>query len=390
MSHPPDIVETISCLRKETVVPESLSLAEARRIAVASQLRPKALRYRTVLERLGCVQLDTISAVRRAHELTLLARDLEFEEVTRSLDRRRTPVAFEGWAHAMSLLPVSSWPYHARRRRWWREEYEHHPIPESAYEDVRRLVAEHGAVTVSHFPDGAMHRGGSKDMGDSWERRTDHKRAAERMMLVGELVCTHRIGFKRVYQFAEKVIPAKYHWDADEDECHRYLVATALRNLGVATTKDIADYFRLKVATVAQALREMEIERVSVEGWKGAAWIDPNAKRTRVPGADRAVAVSMFDQLVWLRERMERLWGHDWRIEIYVPESKRTFGYYCLPIFVGDDLPGRVALRRNDGHLVVEAVDWDDERADRAHLLAAVDRVATWVDAEPRWAARLE
>ncbi|GAB3238176.1 crosslink repair DNA glycosylase YcaQ family protein [Glycomyces halotolerans] len=366
-------------------MPESMSLAQARRIAVASQLRPKALRYRTVLERLGCVQLDTISAVRRAHELTLLARDLDFDEAVGSLDRRRTAVAFEGWAHAMSLMPVSSWPYHARRRRWWREEHEHLPVPESAYEDVRRLVAAHGAVTVSHFPSGAMHRGGAKNMGDSWNLRTDHKRAAERMMLVGELACTHRIGFKRVYQFAEKAIPSKHYWDAGDDECYRYMVGTALRNLGVATSRDIADYFRLKVATVERTLREMGVEQVKVEGWRGRTWIDPDAARLRAPDPERAVAVSMFDQLVWLRERMRRLWGHDWKIEIYVPEAKRTFGYYCLPVFVGDDIPGRVALRRNNGDLVVEAVQWDEGRADRAHLEAAVERVGSWVDAKPKW-----
>jgi uncharacterized protein YcaQ len=97
----------------------------------------------------------------------------------------------------------------------------------------------------------------------------------------------------------------------------------------------------------------------------------------------------MFDQLVWLRERMERLWGHGWKIEIYVPEPLRTFGYYCLPIFVDSDLPGRVALRRNNGELVVEAAQWDDARADREHLHAAVERAASWVGAEVRWKAEV-
>lgn len=370
-------------------MPETLSLAQARRIAVAAQLRPRSSRYRTVLERLGCAQLDTISAVRRAHELTLLARGLGLDEVGRSLERRRTPVAFEGWAHAMSLIPVSAWPYHARRRRWWREEYQFRPIPESIRRDVLRLLDEHGSVTVSHFPSGAMHRGDApvKNMGDSWNLRTDHKHAAEQMMLTGELACTHRTGFKRVYQTVDKAIPSQHLWDADDEACLRHQVGTALRNLGVATTKDIADYFRIKVAATERTLREMEIEQVKVEGWRGRAWIDPDLKRTRLPGADRPVAVSMFDQLVWLRERMQRLWGHDWKIEIYVPEAKRTFGYYCLPIIAGDDIPGRVALRRNNGELVVEACEWDDSRADRDLLRAAVDLAADWVGAEVRWKA---
>ncbi|MCH7231034.1 winged helix DNA-binding domain-containing protein [Glycomyces sp. L485] len=369
-------------------MPESLSLAEARRIAVAAQLRPKSARYKTVLERLGCIQLDTISAVRRAHELALLARDLDVDEAARSLDKRRRPVAFEYWAHAMSLLPVSAWPYMARRRRSWRERYSAEPaLDAQAEKEVRALLEARGAITVSDFPNGAMHRGGGRaaNMGDSWNHRTDHKHAIERMLWFGEVACTHRIGFKRVYQLAENAIPEQHLWDADDQECLRHMVAGALRNLGVATTKDIADYFRIAVADAQRTLREMEIGQVAVEGWRSKAWIDPEARRPRSPGADRPVAVSMFDQLVWLRERMERLWGHDWKIEIYVPAPKRTFGYYCLPIFVGDDLPGRVALRRSNGDLVVEAVQWDDERADREHLHAAVDRVASWVGAETRW-----
>lgn len=369
---------------------ESLSLAEARRIAVASQLPRKAVRYRTMLERLGCIQLDTISAVRRAHELTLLARDVEAFEVAASLDKRRTAVAFEYWAHAMSLMPVSAWPYMAWRRRRQREKYAaEHAMAAGVEDEVRALLAERGSITVGDFPKGAVHRDGGRrgDMGASWELRTDHKRAVERMLGSGEVACTHRVGFRRVYRLAERAIPQRHFWDATEEEGLRFLVGTALRNLGVATTKDIADYFRIGNAAAERTLREMEVEQVEVEGWRGRTWIDPGARRLRAPDPDRVVAVSMFDQLVWLRERMERLWGHGWKIEIYVPEAKRTFGYYCLPIFVGADLPGRVALRRSGGDLVVEAAQWDDERADREHLKAAVHRVASWVDAEPLWRA---
>lgn len=370
-------------------MPESMRLSDARRIALSAQLRPKATRFKTVLERLGCIQLDTISAVRRAHELTLLSRDLDVQEAARSLDRRRTPVAFEYWAHAMSLLPVSAWPYLARRRRAWRERYPDDSLA-VAEAEVLALLAARGAITVSDFPSGAMHRAlGTGNMGDSWNHRTDHKHAVERLLWFGEVACTHRIGFKRVYQLAERAIPTEHLWDADDAACLRYMVTTALRNLGVGTTKDIADYFRLKIADTDRVLRELEIEQVAVEGWRGRAWLDPQVRRSRVTGAERAVAVSMFDQLVWLRERMERLWGHGWKIEIYVPEPQRTFGYYCLPIFVGSDLPGRVALRRSKGELVVEAVQWDDARADREHLHAAVDRVASWVDAEVRWQAAI-
>ncbi|MCD0445636.1 winged helix DNA-binding domain-containing protein [Glycomyces sp. A-F 0318] len=371
-------------------MPESLRLADARRIALAAQLRPRAARYKTVLERLGCIQLDTISAVRRAHELTLLARDLDVAEAVGSLGRRRTAVGFEYWAHAMSVLPVSAWPYMARRRAAWRERYQDDSLA-AAEADVLALLAERGAITVSDFPSGAMHRAkGTGNMGDSWNFRTDHKQAVERLLWFGEVACTHRVGFKRVYQLAGRAIPAAHFRDADDEACLRFMVATALRNLGVGTTKDVADYFRLKIADTQRVLRELETEQVAVEGWKSPAWIDPQVRRTRVTGAERAVAVSMFDQLVWLRERMERLWGHGWKIEIYVPGPQRTFGYYCLPIFVGEDLPGRVALRRSNGELVVEAVQWDDARADREHLHAAVERAAAWVDAEVRWKAEVQ
>jgi uncharacterized protein len=368
-------------------VPEQLSLAQARRIAVAAQMPRQSGRYRTVLDRLGCIQLDTISAVRRAHEVALLARGVDVAEAAESLRRRRVPVSFEYWGHAMSLLPTAMWPYMGIRREQWRQRVAGFDIPERAFDDVRALLADRGAVTVSDFPSGAMHRGdGVANMGDSWDRRTDHKQAVDWMLFTGEVVCTHRVnGFKRVYQLAERAIPEQYFWDADEETSLRHLTSTALRNLGVATSKDIADYFRLPVAAVTKTLRESGVEQVRVEGWRSAAWIDPDVRLPRRPVLDEPVAVSMFDSLVWLRERMERLWGHGWKIEIYVPAAQRTFGYYCMPVFVGDDLPGRVALRRNNGELVVEAAEWDAARADVEHLVAAVDRAASWLEAKPRW-----
>jgi len=178
----------------------------------------------------------------------------------------------------------------------------------------------------------------------------------------GRLAISHRPrSFARIYDLAERVYPPGA-WRKpimDRREALHSLTLVAARALGIATAKDLADYFRVRTADVRRAIIDLEtsgkLVQVEVEGWRDPAYMDAEA---RIPRRLRARALlSPFDSLIWERDRTERLFGFRYRIEIYVPKGERVFGYYVLPFLLGDELVARVDLKadRQAGVLVVQA-----------------------------------
>jgi len=164
-------------------------------------------------------------------------------------------------------------------------------------------------------------------------------------------VAGRRSDFARLYDLAERVIPEPHFARrVTIDEAERALLAEAARSLGVGTAADLADYYRLPLRSARRRLAELASEgvlrEVRVEGWRDAAFLYPTAKATTV--AVQAV-LSPFDPLVWYRPRAARLFGFDYRIEIYVPRAKRRWGYYVLPFLLGDALVARVDLKADRG-----------------------------------------
>ena len=130
-------------------------------------------------------------------------------------------------------------------------------------------------------------------------------------------------------------------------EAQRELLRRAARSLGIATAADLADYYRMKMGPARPRIAELaaagELQPVRVEGWREVAYLDPAAS---VPGRiDAAALLSPFDPVVWFRKRAARLFHFDYRIEIYMPEPKRKWGYYVLPFLLGDRLVARVDLK---------------------------------------------
>ena len=172
-------------------------------------------------------------------------------------------------------------------------------------------------------------------------------------------------------------------------DAHRELVSRSARAHGIGTARDFADYFRLKTAPTLTAIRELEeageLIPVEVPGWQRAGkplpvWLHRDARMPR--RIDAAAVLSPFDPVVWKRPRALRLFGFHYRIEIYTPEPQRVFGYYSLPVLLGDTIVGRVDLKndRKAGVLRVQAA-WAEEGApaDTAERLAAVLRdAARW------------
>ena len=338
---------------------EKISLPMARRIAVAAQgfadprpTGPVDRRHlNKVLARLGLLQIDSVSAVVRAHYMPLFSRLGPYPMTLlddASSGRRR--LLFEYWAHEASLLPLETWPL----MRWRMERAAANDGSEiykglarwaaekrGLIEDIHRRVADSGPIAASDI-DGAKGSGG-------WWGWSDEKHAFEWLFWAGRVTTHSRRGFQRLYDLPERVIPptvfnAPHIEPAD---AHRDLLRIAARALGIATATDLRDYFRLSPGDMKGRLEELveagELLPVRVDGWSQLAYLHAAA---RIPRRVEARALlAPFDPLVWERSRAERLFGFRYRIEIYTPADKRQFGYYVLPFLLGDTVVARVDLK---------------------------------------------
>ena len=247
---------------------------------------------------------------------------------------------------------------------------------------VRRELAEHGPLAAADLSDPGERSG-------PWWGWHKGKAALEHLFRTGEATTASRRGaFERVYDLAERVIPADILAapTPSEPDAIRELAAAGARAFGIVTETDIRDYFRLPVTearrAVAELVEEGRLEPATVAGWDRPAFL---VAGTAVPRAVSATALlSPFDPLVWFRPRTERLFDFHYRIEIYTPEAKRRFGYYVLPFLHDGRLRGRVDLKaaRAEGVLDVLGAHAED-RADVGRmapdLARELRRLAEWL-----------
>ncbi|MGW0409800.1 DNA glycosylase AlkZ-like family protein [Streptomyces collinus] len=356
-----------------------LTPAQARSLAVDAQgLHSPNTPHRTpaeVLEALGCIQIDTINVVRRSHELVMLARNVASDAARAFASHQDKATFFEYWSHAAAFTPIDLWPLFAfRRRRIATHGWQGPAVDQEACAAVRRAAYEHGQVTISNL--GGM-------TGAGWDRSSPHKWAAEWLWATGELVCVRRQGWKRVYEPAENALPEHLGTaDLDDDACLRGLLGIALRNLAVATTEDVADYFRLPTAQALAHLERLpEARRIRIEGWPNDTWAHASVleQQGSVDEA-RITPLSPFDSLIWTRPRMRRLFGVEYLLEAYKPAAKRECGYFGMPVLAGDRIVGRVALRATRKKAVIEGAQTIDPSWVRT-VDTAAEIAAVWADA---------
>ncbi|MFD6032934.1 winged helix-turn-helix domain-containing protein [Streptomyces griseoincarnatus] len=357
-----------------------LSADEARRIALRAQgllgAPDRRAGVRGVLRHLGAVQLDTISVLARSHELIPYAR-------LGAVGRRTVEEAywkqgdqpahtFEYWSHAACILPVEEWPHFAFRRRAYRARpHWNHELPDGVYDQVVKQLRTEGPLTATEL-------GGAKRTSEWWDW-SGTKVAVERALMYGEVVCVERRGWKRVYDLAERAVPAALLAEEPSDEeCLRRLVGLAGRALGVGTRADIADYHRLKGEQVDAVIADSGLVPVTVEGWSKPAWADPEALATPPRGRHRTTLLSPFDSLIWERARTERMFGFTHRLEAYVPKPKRVHGYFAMPVLAGGRLVGRVDPAREGRALVAKQVTLDGRKA-VPQVAQALVEAAGWV-----------
>lgn len=378
----------------------------ARRIALAAQgfgdprpVGPVTRRHlRKVLDRVQMLQLDSVNVAVRAHYAPLFARlgpysrDL-VDEAAWAHSARKPRMLVEYWAHAASLVPIEDWPLLRHRMRRYREVYGGRPdaIAMTAPDLVERVL--HAVKDLGPISAGALEKALDVDSATAkpkggWWNRSDVKHACEWLFLIGELTTGSRSGFERLYDLPERVLPgdALAAPEIGAEDAARRLIARSARALGVATERDLRDYYRLRPDrsrhAVAALVAEGVLEPVTVRGWREQAYLHTEAKAPRTI-TGRAL-LCPFDPLIWERARTERIFDFHYRIEIYVPEPKRVHGYYVFPFLLDGKLVARVDLKadraagvlRVPGAFAEPGVDLGRVAPELAGELAAM---ATWL-----------
>jgi uncharacterized protein YcaQ len=350
---------------------DSLSLDEARRIALAAQGfgtgRPAGAvtdsRLARMLDRIGVLQIDSVNVLVRSHYLPLFSRlgPYPAERLDRRAYGRQPRRLFEYWGHAASLLPVERQPlFRWRMERAVRNEKTLGGLARFGRDNkaliaaVLSEVAARGPLGASELTDGGRGTG-------AWWGWSKGKAALEWLFWAGHVTTASRRNFERLYDLPDRVLP-KAILEAptpSEDDALRRLIELSARALGVATEADLKDYFRLRgggaTARLAELVEAKTLKPVRVEGWREPAFLHAEAKAPR--RIEARALLSPFDSLVWHRPRAERLFDFRYRIGLYTPKGQRSHGYYVLPFLLGDRLVGRVDLKadRKSGALRVEA-----------------------------------
>jgi uncharacterized protein YcaQ len=381
---------------------ERLSPATARRIALAAQGfaspapagAPDRRHLRRVLGQTGLLQMDSVNVFERAHYLPLFSRlgvyDKGLVERAAYGPRPAGRELFEYWGHEASLLPVATHPLlrwrmaraEALEEGWGGPLRVMRDRPELVAHVLRR-VEDDGPLTAGELQ--ASLRG--SHTGGPWWDWSPAKVALEFLFWSGRVTTASRRSFERVYDLTERVLPPCVLAlpTPTRADAQRELVRIAARSHGVATERDLRDYFRLRVDEGAAAVRSLvedgSLLRVDVDGWKQPAYLHPAARAPRRVSA--TALLSPFDPLVWERARTSRLFGFDYRIEIYVPAAKRVHGYYVLPFLHDEGLRARVDLKsdRKAGVLKVMSA-WLEPGSDAGEtalaLAGELRRAAVW------------
>ncbi len=370
----------------------TLSLDQARRIALAAQGfdRPRPLgridirHLRRAIRTMNLLQIDSVNVAVRSHYMPLFSRLGPYPMALLDDMAYRRRELFEYWGHVASLLPIEDYPLFRWRMNHatvWRSiskiEQEHPGYLDGILEEIRHR----GPSAVSDLDDPGERTG-------PWWGYGKGKEALEWHFTNGALTVADRRNFARVYELAERWVPSAIYNAPmpTREEAQRRLLERGARAHGVGTGKDIADYYRIRMPEARPRLAELVeqgvLEKVEVEGWNRPAYLHRDATAPRRISA-RAL-LTPFDPVVWERDRVERLFGFHYRIEIYVPEPQRQYGYYVMPFLLGDRLVARVDLKadRKAGVLRVPGAyheDGVDVPTVAAELADELGTMASWL-----------
>jgi uncharacterized protein YcaQ len=327
---------------------------------------------RDLVTELGFVQVDSIRTVERAHHMILFARRRAYRQaqLDRLVERERS--LFEGWTHDAALIPTAFYPVwmarFARRAAYLRQRFERFRGPDSLNktEEVLAHIATHGPVRAGHLREEDHESGG-------WWNWAPSKSALEFLWHTGRLAVTRREGFQKVYDLTENVVPAAHRDPAavpDPAGLVDWSCRTALDRLGFATAGELARFWDHVtpqeaagwIAAQGDALVPVTLAGTDGKSRPAVAWAGLAGALDALPEPPAGLRVlSPFDPLLRDRQRTERLFGFSFRIEVFVPEPQRRYGYYVFPLLEGDRLVGRADIQadRTADALRVAALWWE-------------------------------
>lgn len=351
-----------------------------------------------LIDALGFVQLDSVNTLARAHDLTLWARRPAYKPKALEQLLARDRGVFEHWTHDASVIPIATFPHW--RMRFARDEtrlidrwkaWHAHEFADR-FEGVLKRISDHGECTSGELAAGEV-RGKT-----GWWDWHPSKTALEYLWRTGQISVVRRDGFRKVYDLTERVIPAQ-HLNARHhpQATVNWACNGAMDRLGFATSGEVAAFWGLVTPDEAKlwcaaALAEGRVILIDVEGADGTlrrSFARPDVLDEPVPDVlNRVRLLSPFDPALRDRKRAERLFGFHYRIEIFVPEPLRKYGYYVFPVLEGATLIGRIDVKaqRPEGVLAVRAF-WPEAgvvigQRRVARLLAELDRVAGFAGCE--------
>ncbi|MFW9786118.1 MAG: winged helix-turn-helix domain-containing protein [Candidatus Thorarchaeota archaeon] len=333
-----------------------------------------------VANRIHNIQIDTISVVSRSHNLITFNRFPNYKEGD-IWKLQKEGKLFEYWSHAACLMPMETYPFYAWRRSFFPEELwdsfrKWGEENKEVIEEVYKKVKKEGVINSASV-------GERKTKSSGWWDWKIEKRALEYLYTNGRLMVAYRNNFQKHYDLAERVIPAGISTEPlTDDEAAEFLLDTILGSLGLGSQMDMKSYLgRLPArklwngkkseieSFLEQKMNEGRIEEVSIEGMNERFFIHKNhEKRLRsiaiLPQEEDPVKfLSPFDNIVRERHYPGQMWNFEYKIECYVPEPRRIYGYFVLPILDGNNLSGRMdaKVHRNTGVLEIKSLYLEKE-----------------------------
>ncbi|MFI8418235.1 winged helix-turn-helix domain-containing protein [Serratia sp. NPDC078593] len=380
-------------------IPE-ISLAAARALHLAAQglltpVKRKATPEDVIamIQRMGLLQIDTISVVARSPYLVLFSRlgDYVPAWLDQALAARQL---FEYWAHEACFLPIDDFALMRHRMlnpqgMGWKYSQEWVDKHRTAIDDVLRHIAKHGSVRSTDF-------NAEKKGGNGWWDWKPEKRHLESLFTAGKLMVAERRNFQRVYDLTERLLP---EWDDNKHAlsaaaAHQQMLRRTCGYLGIFKPEWLADYYRLKRVSpqklVESLQHEGEIQPVHVSGLSGIFYVHHALANELVMAqqgklnATVTALLSPFDPVVWDRRRALELFNFDYRLECYTPKEKRQYGYFTLPVLHRGELIGRIDAKMHRRQSEFEVISFHLESRVRMgkqrcqDIYLAICRTAKW------------
>jgi uncharacterized protein len=365
---------------RPTETPFALAKSDARRIWLRAQRLDRSAPFgdgpeatRTAVKHLGYVQIDTINVIERCHHHILYARIPGYRREHLRQAQTVDKTVFEYWTHALSYLPTQDMRFYvgAMKRHWQRRSVWFTAVRPEDLRKVLGRIRTQGALTIRDIDDDVL-----VEKDHAWASRKPSKRALQLAFYRGLLTVSERAGMLKTYELMTR----HFGWDrlpkaASEPEILNYLLDRALRSQGVVSLDSVC-YLdpRRKPAMrrlIETRMHRKELVAVALEGAGTLShWLRPQTLEATGHGAEETVHIlSPFDPLINQRNRLHLFFDYEHRFEAYVPKEKRRFGYFALPVLIGDEIVALLDLKTDRARqkLLLQQWTWLGKTSRRSH-----------------------